>query len=205
MNPEHVMRALVDVGRPLILEEARADSCILSTKIAIETFEHFGIKAQPVAVDVVALNAVAAKVWRECSATPGWYPEQMHPDQTPGAWGIGLGFRKEHDECGHVVAVVGDDMLTLFDLSIDQASRPQHGIHLRPQPFVLQPTFWDGHVMRFIDDTGAELHYRLSEDRDPWWTRSGNWQRRDKARRARIVGAAIREARRLATEPAHAD
>ena len=45
------MYRLIEVGRPLILQYWRPDSCIASTRIAVEVLRANGHRARPMAVE----------------------------------------------------------------------------------------------------------------------------------------------------------
>lgn len=179
MDSQRIAAALCNVGRPMILQDASADSCIASTKIAMEVFEHFGYAPQAIGVKAVVANRMLAEVLDSGAAT--LTDETSWP---PGAWCVAMGFG---DEGRHVVCVVDDLML---DLSLDQSSRPAKGIELSASTFRIVPEFLGGEPMGFSHNGTAIVYSRTFND--GWWKKSPNWQNRDAPLRKKVVGAVIR-------------
>jgi hypothetical protein len=132
-EPPEIAAWLARHARPLILEHYRADSCIESTAIAIDVLRAYGVGVLPVPVQVKIFNEPA---WRLFSR--GYYgkaPTERVAWDLSGAWSIGIGYIDTPIPlpgryAGHLVALLTDGWL--LDLSLDQASRPQHGMSLTP-------------------------------------------------------------------------
>lgn len=124
--------ALGLAARTAVLEVYRPDTCILTTKLLLELLREHDIPALPLAAGAILLNAPMARLVQErgwpghASVTQGW-------QRAFGAYSIGIGY---HAEAGlatgptrydhHVLCYVPG--LGLLDASLDQASRPEHGI-----------------------------------------------------------------------------
>jgi hypothetical protein len=191
--PEHaeLLSELCNVARPIILERFRPDSCIVSTRIAIDVLDYFGIKAKALPVKLGAYNPLA---WESVE-------KGVEPDWNGGAWGVGIGtaspiaFTRQSPSGvdGHLVALVEDT--TLLDLSIDQASRPAKGITLAPYFGAIRPEnlagFEEGEGLVFRVDGDCRIVYWRHPERfhlqAPDWT--------DRSRRKDLVGRIIRAVR----------
>lgn len=183
-----VLEALVTFGRALILASNVApDSCILSTKVAIEVLAAFGYKAKPVPVVCVVQNRVFVEAEAQgfdLAATPhsGW-PE--------GAYSVGLGFWEDEGKAGHLIATVEDEIL--LDMSLDQASRPHMNIRLHASAFAMPSDFLEpGGGNPVYEAHGAHVMYRVDWSHGQWWTRSPNWGKRDEGHRRFLAGSIIR-------------
>lgn len=180
-----IAAALVGVGRPLVLARYGLDSCIVSTRISIAVFEHFGYLAEPCPVRVAIANpqlvaGIAAGVDINERAT--W---------PVGAWTVGLGLLADPAKGGHLVAL---SETVMVDLTLDQANRPEHRIALQPRAFRVTPEFAAGEAeMQFVVN-GCAVAYRRVDERE-WWKASPNWSRRDAVTRRAIAGAVIRAVR----------
>ena len=131
------------------------DSCIACTRIAVDTLREFGVRAQPVAVQVNIHYATAA-----AHITDGT-PEAIADD--PEAWTFQLGFGPFElgDDIynGHVVCVVEGRLL--LDLTLGQANRPEHGVRLGPSVFgPLQADFLKGAGQVFSGAGGCVVAYQ---------------------------------------------
>lgn len=126
-----VMEALLAVAREEILKDFRRDSCIASTRVAVEVLRHFGVRAYPLAVTAMVFNASFAAhlgsdlIPREAAETRRWTEED-------GSWSVGIGFGRggPGSWTRHLVAIA--EGRWLVDLSLDHADRPEHGIMLWP-------------------------------------------------------------------------
>lgn len=153
-----ILRGL-EFGRELILTIATKESCILSTKMAVEVLKHYGWKVEPRAVRFSAWNAEWIKA---CNAgyeppMPVGSPEFNDWTQRTGGWSVGV--------IRHLVVGIGE--FVILDCSIDQASRPEQNIEL-PKGMVCVIN------VRVTTEKGGELIYEETEDKD-WWKSSGDW------------------------------
>jgi hypothetical protein len=141
------------------------DTCILHTRVAVDTLRSFGVRARGLAAQVMIGNSVWADDCRRLNRLPASSAEWSEH-----SWCLGIGFgadpRKERPGYdGHVIAVVNDRYG--LDLTIDQAARPQHDIDLRPHFWKLAPGFAAGDAQEaFVVTGGSVVIYRpMPEDR----------------------------------------
>jgi len=137
---------LTDFGptiRTRMLEQGwRADSCIGATRMGMDILKSIGV------TDMYALSVrcyIFNQPFAEHAERVGRIAES--PEETvaweaeDGSWAIGLGFEPTvllpNRWPGHLVLIV--ERRLLWDLSIDQANRPQHGI-VFDRPVVLPVT-----------------------------------------------------------------
>lgn len=128
---ELVLRTIRDHARQEVLKHFRIDSCIASTLSVIRVLDHFGYRAEPLAVRTMIFNSRFVN-----AINAGERPENFKDWKVKwNAWSIGLGVPKQGEACvGHLVAVLPKQRL-LVDASLDQANRPNHDIIL-PSVFV---------------------------------------------------------------------
>ena len=162
-----VVESLVRVARPIILEMFNKDSCIASTRIAIDALRYFGITAVPMSLSTTIYNSCAVEAFKQGKAIASIvnFQSALCANKTSEAWfvmiGTGLSEQDPNNPtwAGHLVAVIPDETV-LIDLAIDQASRPAKNIDL--EPFWLripQEDWWKGTdpVVEFSDISGSEL------------------------------------------------
>ncbi|HEY1897043.1 MAG TPA: hypothetical protein VGG62_12250 [Terracidiphilus sp.] len=180
MTARELFTAIAPLVSPA-LEEIwhRRDLCILATRVAIETAAHFGIKATPMPVRVMAYNARFAQHVEE-GVPPGTCAEWGD-----GSWAVGIGLGKPNAPDrwdGHLIAVADG---CFADCSIQQAERPQYNIWTGPALVGL----WDGMARwKAVNDSGTVVQYeRIFDD---FWKKAPDW--RDAKRRRPVVGALVR-------------
>jgi hypothetical protein len=135
-----IIEALLEFGRHEILREFRTDSCIVSTRIAIDVLQHFKIKAEAISVSAMVCNPVHVAKVKEIGRQP-LTEEEAQEWANNGAWDVLIGPPKEPG-IGHVVALT--DTRILIDLSIDQANRPHKNIQVGPLATYVKDDFIDG-------------------------------------------------------------
>lgn len=169
-----ILRALRKYARPKILKCFNADSCIATTKVAVDVLNHFGYHAKPQPVRVLIYNW---KLYSRLNTFDGIFRE--------GEWSVGLGFEGGKTitqgvgaYAGHLVALLerekGD---YIIDLSLDQASRPHKDIHLEPSVWYL-PKQWrnneDSDIKVVLKgDKSSLIYYPIHNDdylKSPNWT-----------------------------------
>ena len=130
------------LGAPLrrsILRHYKADSCVASTAIGKLVLDALEIPSEPISVKLMLANAAwvaraehEGRPPRDRAETERWYIES-------GAHGIGLGIPDKDPNTHPLVNGLHLALLVdgnyLWDLSIDQASRPQHNIVIK-EPFL---------------------------------------------------------------------
>lgn len=159
----NVLEALVTFGRALILaNDVAPDSCILSTKVAIEVLAAFGYKAKPVPVVVVIQNREYLRAEAE-----GWdLVETPHGAWPEGAYAMGLGFWADEKKAGHLIAVVEDEIL--LDMTLDQASRPHVNIRLHASAFKAPKDFMRVDQCPVYEAHGVRVMYRVDWSHGQW-------------------------------------
>lgn len=166
---------LAEHARPLILQRAIPESCILSTCVAVRFCQQVGVFARAQCVSVMAANhdaweALVAGVdlpdWPEGAHSVGTFPGIPSTSRLPGWNG------------GHLVAIIGQpDDAYLLDLAADQFARPDRAIEISGP---LHAT-WDGSGVHLCSaSTGTHVDYRvapedLSYRHAPDWNR-GRWR-----------------------------
>lgn len=144
-NETAVLDALVAVARPIILSEFRADSCIASCRLAIDTLAYFGITGVEKAVTALVVNKEAATLLNNGMTMTdlGTLLNTLSSEQPGGPWtiGIGVGTGKVGAWAGHLIVTL-PEIHGVLDLSIDQGSRPHKNIHLEPYWGVLDDDGW---------------------------------------------------------------
>ncbi|MGC1720089.1 MAG: hypothetical protein WA746_13960 [Isosphaeraceae bacterium] len=176
-----VLESLIKIGRPPIIRRGGGlDSCILSTRVAIEVLGAFGIEASPLTVHVVVGNPAFARL-EEDPRTPE-DPDALRllrekcgarfinlggGDPSPGGW--------PH----HLIAIIEGGHL--FDLSIDQASKAGTDFEVHPELIPCGEDFLAGRFeLRHIAiPGGCYLKYQSLPDEtsyqqaQAWWDYQG--------------------------------
>jgi hypothetical protein len=133
---------LAMLGPPLrraILRHYNVDSCVASSAIGKLVLDHLGFDAQPVSVKAMLANQAFVESAERAGHVPHSAGERERWFTESGAHAIGLGIYDPKTDVPaiinglHVALLVNGEWL--WDLSIDQASRPQHGIVIT-EPFL---------------------------------------------------------------------
>lgn len=193
-----VVRLLVEMARPMILRRFRPSSCIASTRVAIDVLARFGMPAEPLPVTVYICNEIFAR-HVERVGQPATEEEARRLFEVDGGHTILIGDRPDADTQGypgHLVCLLRPDLM--IDLSIDQATRPQKGIVLRPFAVPVTADFVDGRSARVVGQNGCVLRYQRHPHRG--FKNSGDW--RDASRTAPIVDEIARKIRQRLRSPA---
>lgn len=186
----------------------RVDSCIASTRIALDVLAYFNVTAVPMPMAILLFNEEAIQLL-ESGMTMDQVAEHLRSfsraqEGTP--WSIGLGYGGDPEPgkwAGHLVAAVPHVRL-LLDLSIGQVSRPHKGMDFS-KPMLWACTdeeWWAGHKhasvpMMFADDeTGRRIMAIFdTEDREgelQKYKATNNWTRRPPGVYREITGEIIR-------------
>lgn len=158
-----VAQALAEVARPIILDSFSADSCIVSTRTAVEVIAAYGFAAEAVQVTAVVMNRAATlAVDRWGFERASQFMSRYSVEERGGPWVVGVGFAVGDDRPqrwpGHLIAAAGDDDPWLVDLSLDQAARPHKRLPVGPVAAQV-PTIWGDGVELSLPD-GAVVQYR---------------------------------------------
>lgn len=186
---------LREIGLPLrklIRTGYNADSCIASCRIGMDLLARFDIKAEPLAVKLLVLNAAYVRHIDESGHMAQSIEERERWYAEDGAHSIGIGIPHGLDPGRHVVLIVEGELL--WDLSIDQASRPERDIMLA-KPFLAptSPAFLAGREMLTGRNVGGTLVSYSARPGYDFWSSSPNWQAdgHDAPMRSRMVAAAL--------------
>lgn len=176
-----VVKILATEARPLILQNFRPDSCIVSTAVACDVLAYADIPATRCEVLMIAANHAAIPCIANNVPLADW------PDE---AWSVGVvpgqgDSREAAWPGGHLVAIatIHPDLRLLIDLSADQANRP-----LRGMP-ILEPVVapWDGSKTAVSNDTTVVMYRRAG--RPSRIAHAPDWV--DRTRRQPIVDTLI--------------
>jgi hypothetical protein len=190
MDKLKVLQLLVKHARPEILKEYRRDSCIASSGVGLDVLDHFGILGEPLAVKVMIWNPAFVKRIEAGHPFPKDRAELDVWVKEDGAWNVGLGLGGDPEPMkwpGHLV-IIGERRY-LLDLSLDQASRPQHNINLDVLGAEITDDFLSGKEPRIVEIGGSIIRFIAWPD-NLGYTNSPDWMFR--TRRNRIVQRVIR-------------
>lgn len=169
-------------------------SCVAATRIGIEAARYFGVAVEPLPVWGFAMTADAY----------AWHLEHGLSETSPVGWSVALGGngtgtverrdgRRWYD--GHLICrLTGRDRIA--DIAIDQANRPERGLHLaRPVVLELADDFFGEHdpdrLAVFGSEHGAVLAYRRLYGPAARGYRGNDWTTDSPTRRA-VIGESIR-------------
>ena len=189
MTTRQVLEAIAPILQPVLYQRFhRRDLCILSTRVALDVCEHFGVEAREQPVKCMVYNRqFDARV----QSGPGAFDEDNWMADGSYSVGVGFGFNPRTDPeykwNGHLI-VIGPDCFG--DFSIQQAERPEHDI-LIGTAVVSDYTGVNHWRVANADDTTIE--YWLTANN--YYTGSPDW--RDETRRRRLVGTLIRQVRAM--------
>ncbi len=167
-------------------------SCIATTRVVTNVFEHYGFEAFPVHVDVTVWN-------------PAWVSAIKRGEQPPyelgqnsvhqwmddrGAWSVSTQLAGADAPIRHLVAFI-PSLSALIDASIDQCNRRQRGINL-PEcvAFQVKPELLLAEYVVQIEESGCWIEYRRVMDGGEPWRLSPDWI--VSARAAKVQNALIR-------------
>jgi hypothetical protein len=188
------LERLCDVIPPIMTAHGLTRrTCIAHTRLATIVARQAGIRAEPLACKLVILNdqafVRAQELGRELAAD----------DYEDGMWSLGIGYGQDPEQKGydgHVVTVI--ERRWVLDLTLDQADRPQHNIHLRPGWFALPERFLSGEEGATGILDGTFLRYTAMPD-DRGFLTVPDWVKlRPSDPIVRQVTAALNDRRRAA-------
>lgn len=181
MSDERLRRLLGEMCDVIPEETTTAgygrDSCILSTRLATFVLRDQGVRARPLACQLMAGNAAWAKRCAETLDREDRWPTE--DEWTPEMWAVGVGYgrdprdgdgRRRYD--GHLIAIVENRYG--LDLTRDQTSRPQRGFTTTPGYFPVTPEFLSGSPLAFWDGD-AFMRYDPMPDERSFLT-APDWQ-----------------------------
>lgn len=182
-----------------MLQKYTSDSCIAATRIAIELLGYFGVEACALPVSAAVANRAGTRLLSgdtdvpECERKDAW---AVAIGQWPGAQSAPCAGRTKPGWPGHLVAYLPSESLVL-DLSLDQASRPEHDINVGPIAFPVPLEFLSGERVRLQSpDRAVGMFYQVDLGNTAY-THSSDWSD-DRAMRRDLVGRIIRLCREAA-------
>jgi len=164
--------------RRTILKQFRSDSCIASTRVGQALMEMIRRESFPLSVTLSVFNRAMMIRAEQEGGLPQTQAITRQWSEECGAWSVGVGFPVPgagNDRWpGHLVLIV--QRKWLWDLSIDQANRPQHGIAFKTPPVVPVTErflrgreklvcWWDGSLLVY-DARPDDKSFRLSNNWD---------------------------------------
>ena len=160
-------------------------TCVLACRVATDVLRPMGLRAKPVTVGVRAMNDAYARA----------IEEDRPPSAEEGAWTVDIGIGPPAEGDGldaHVVLLVQDRYL--LDLTIDQADRPQKGIHTAPYWLELTGDMKADFMGRglHLEREGTHLVYVRSPKLHGRVMRSPDWTLRNKSQGS-VAVATIRD------------
>lgn len=155
-------RHLVEI-RETILTEARPDSCIFSTAVLVKYINRQlpDVQIEPLAVRVLIYN----EPYMIRLTKRGNFP----PEKVLETWVrkynahvMGISKQTDNDLVGHLVAIVTlEDGKVLVDLTLDQTTRPDKGIHPRPISYPLvDDELFTGRAVGFMAKNADQSLYK---------------------------------------------
>jgi hypothetical protein len=188
--------------RRAILEHYAVNSCIASTRIAIDLLAELEIAARPLSVRAAVLNLPMRELVERHGRFPRDGAERERWFEESKAAGVGLGYPDpERTDIApeangiHLVAIVEERFL--WDLTIDQAMRPQYGIVV-PEPIVAHipkpRLFLNAREPLTVQGIGGVVVRYDAGPNDRRYARSPNWASdgADAETRARLTLGALR-------------
>lgn len=161
--------------RSQVLAHYERDSCIATVAATLETLTQLNVDAFALKVEVFIVNDI---LWRTAIERGGEFPAWGDDDYPAGGYGLGVGVKGTPtlpgEWNGHLVAIA--ERKWLLDYSIDQASRPEHGIALS-QPLVIpvEEPFLRRTGERVVYQHGASHLYYVSQPREKDFKETANW------------------------------
>lgn len=160
--------------RTQILVHYRQDSCIATTAATVEVLRILGIPAFGLKVETFIVNDI---LYRAAVANGDEFPAWGSPEYPEGGYGIGVGLTdgppQPGEWPGHLVCIA--ERRWLLDFSIDQASRPEHGISLGPQVIPITEKFLRTDGARVTYQSGSAYLYYISRPKEKDWKDLPNW------------------------------
>ncbi len=173
-------------------ERLAQNACILSARVGQAALRYYGIDSKPLPVQVCAQNKMLAE-----QVDAG-----LEPDWDSGAWGVGIDPDRAPESLvgwnGHLVLHLKHEA-SLVDLTLDQMSRPEKAIELRPLVVggVTESWLRGGEDAVYHLDNEARVIYRHRPDLAGSWTHSPDWTRNKKS----LAGSVIRRMRAIISNP----
>lgn len=165
------MDRLLEVVPPIMREIGYSQrTCVLQTRIATVVLREQGVRARPLACDLLVGNAA----WLRLMGELGRYPNvnEFRGEE----WTVGVAAENPDPAVpgynGHVVTVVEE--AHVLDLTVDQASRPQKGIVLTPVRWIAPGGFLTGEAPALFDVGGCLVKYD-ARPRDEDFMRAPDW------------------------------
>jgi hypothetical protein len=182
---DNVQQRLLEVVTQVVLNDTRceirkrfkANSCVATTRVVVNVFQHFGFEAVPLHVE--------ATVWN-----PAWVDAIRHGEEPPyqlgqdelhrwmderGAWSVSTEGASKDEPVRHLVAYV-PALPGLIDASINQCNRPERNIDLPDSVgFIITPEELSVGGMWQVDVNDCWIEYSRVLDNREAWRSSSDW------------------------------
>lgn len=165
--------------RSEMLTAYRPDSCIAATRALGMALSYCGVVSRPISVRALVVNPHVVRRIKQSNRLDISPIDLYTWSFEPGGYCIGVGyhdpdgFTAEGKWVGHVALYLPDDEL-FVDLTLDQASRPAHGIVARPLVTNVAPDILGGRA--FSAEVGASMvfyqplpHDESYQSAPDWW------------------------------------
>lgn len=174
---EAVTHVVLNDTRCEIGKHFKADSCIATTRVVVNVFQHFGFEAGPLHVEATVWNPA----WVDAIGRGEEPPYQSGEDvlnrwmDERGAWSVSTVGASKDEPVRHLVAYV-PALPGLIDASIDQCNRPERNIDLpHAVGFIITPEELSLGGRWQVDANGCWIEYsRVLDDREAWRS-SSDW------------------------------
>jgi hypothetical protein len=168
---EEIAMVVHDESRREIRKYFDAPSCIATTRIVVNLFEHFGFEAAPLHVDTSVWNPAWVNALR-CGDQPSYSLNKEATDRwmdERGAWHIGTNDAAMEEPVRHLVAFI-PALSCVIDASIDQFNRPARKINLpKCVRFSIAPESLNSvHTWRIQRNSCWIYYSRVLDDRGAW-------------------------------------
>jgi hypothetical protein len=194
---EEIAMVVYDVVRREMRKYFIKSSCIATTRIVVNLFEHFGFEAAPIHVDTSVWNPAWVNALR-CGDQPPYSLSKEATDRwmdERAAWNVGTNDAAMDEPVRHLVAYI-PALSCLIDASIDQFNRPARKINLpKCVRFYIDPeSLNSAHTWRIQRNSCWIYYSRVVDDREAWRL-SSDWT--GNAGTAAVQSALIRRVEKI--------
>lgn len=178
MDGEAIREFLLAEVRPAVLGIYKPNSCIATTRVAVNILEYLGVKARPWPCALLVANKPGARL-----LVDGYdlLPDELEQLRANGAFAVEVAGTGAWDHVhggwdGHMVALGEfDDGAWLLDLSLDQARRSAHHIDVTPTAARVRSIPPDQPVVARVESCLVRWTGIESDD----WRQHREWRRDD--------------------------
>lgn len=176
---ERVLRALITVAPPILRRFWNPDSCIASTRDAVDALHCFRLRAEPLSVRTMVFNQPA---WTEIVVRDRFPQSKAEREEWFGpvgghSLGIGYGADDPSGWPGHLVVLVENRWIV--DLTLPQANRPAKWVVLTPLVFEAEPALLEGKTRQVMQVNDCVVIYERAKRGDmqaEGWRTAKDWR-----------------------------